>query len=105
MLSVRSPRQRMRGGDHHTRATLWGYFSQFWSRGRRLRHVHYLGRYRNPSDLPTIYGDVHFSWAIDYYERGLNSAWLSPCRMYEGSLYGSVPALKLLSGFFNAEPV
>ena len=56
-----------------------------------LRDVHYLGPYRNPSDLPTIYGDVHFSWAIDYYERGLNSAWLLPCRMYEGSLYGSVP--------------
>jgi succinoglycan biosynthesis protein ExoL len=55
-----------------------------------LRHVRYLGPYRNPCDLATIYGEVHFSWAIDYYERGLNSAWLLPCRMYEGSLYGSV---------------
>ena len=56
-----------------------------------LRHVRYLGPYRNPGDLPGIYGEVHFSWAFDYYERGLNSAWLLPCRMYEGSLYGSVP--------------
>jgi succinoglycan biosynthesis protein ExoL len=56
-----------------------------------LRHVRYLGPYRNRSDLAAIYGEVHFSWAIDYYESGLNSAWLLPCRMYEGSLYGSVP--------------
>ena len=66
-------------------------FPNFEAEVGGLRHVHYLGPYRNPSDLPTIYGDVHFSWAIDYYERGLNSAWLLPCRMYEGSLYGSVP--------------
>jgi succinoglycan biosynthesis protein ExoL len=56
-----------------------------------FRNVHYLGPYRNPDDLARIYGEVHFSWAIDYYEKGLNSAWLLPCRMYEGSLYGSVP--------------
>jgi hypothetical protein len=34
---------------------------------------------------------VHFSWAIDYYESGQNSAWLLPNRVYEGSLYGAVP--------------
>lgn len=56
-----------------------------------LRHVRYLGPYRNPGDLARIYGEVHFSWAVDYYESGLNSAWLLPCRMYESSLYGSVP--------------
>ena len=66
-------------------------FPNFEAEVAGLRHVRYLGPYRNPSDLPTIYGEVHFSWAIDYYERGLNSAWLLPCRMYEGSLYGSVP--------------
>jgi hypothetical protein len=66
-------------------------FPNFEAEIASLRHVHYLGPYRNPSDLATIYGEVHFSWAIDYYERGLNSAWLLPCRMYEGSLYGSVP--------------
>jgi succinoglycan biosynthesis protein ExoL len=66
-------------------------FPNFEAEVANLRHVRYLGPYRNPSDLATIYGEVHFSWAIDYYERGLNSAWLLPCRMYEGSLYGAVP--------------
>ena len=66
-------------------------FPDFKAAIDRLPHVHYLGPYRNPSDLHSIYADVHFTWAIDYYERGLNSAWLLPCRMYEGSLYGSVP--------------
>jgi hypothetical protein len=66
-------------------------FPNFESDIDGLRHVHYLGPYRSPSDLPTIYGEVHFSWAIDYYEAGLNSSWLLPCRLYESSLYGAVP--------------
>ena len=55
-----------------------------------LPYVRFAGPYRNPADLPSIYGDVHFSWAIDYYESGHNSAWLLPNRVYEGSLYGAV---------------
>jgi succinoglycan biosynthesis protein ExoL len=54
-------------------------------------HVNYLGRYRNPADLGEIYGDVHFVWAVDYYESGQNSAWLLPNRIYEGTFYGAVP--------------
>lgn len=42
-------------------------------------------------DLPAIYGDVHFTWAIDYFEAGQNSDWLLPNRLYEGSLFGAVP--------------
>ena len=57
----------------------------------RSPHVHFAGPYHNPADLPAIYGDVHFSWAIDYYEVGQNSTWLLPNRIYEGSLYGTVP--------------
>jgi succinoglycan biosynthesis protein ExoL len=57
----------------------------------RSPHVHFAGPYDSPADLPAIYGDVHFSWAIDYYEIGQNSTWLLPNRIYEGSLYGSVP--------------
>ena len=34
---------------------------------------------------------MHFTWAIDYFEEGLNSAWLLPNRLYEGGLFGSVP--------------
>lgn len=53
--------------------------------------MRFEGPYRNPEDLPTIYGAVHFSWAIDFFEEGLNSSWLLPNRLYEGSLYGAVP--------------
>src|SRR5262249_14019083 len=54
-------------------------------------HVCFAGPYNYPADLPAIYADVHFSWAIDYYEHGQNSTWLLPNRIYEGSLYGTVP--------------
>src|SRR5258708_12652826 len=57
----------------------------------RSPHVHFAGPYHSPADLPAIYGDVHFSWAIDYYEVVQNSTWLLPNRIYEGSLYGTVP--------------
>jgi succinoglycan biosynthesis protein ExoL len=53
-------------------------------------HVHYAGPFQ-PNDLSGIYGDVHFVWAIDYYESGQNSAWLLPNRIYEGCAYGGVP--------------
>jgi succinoglycan biosynthesis protein ExoL len=51
--------------------------------------VTFHGAY-DPSELPTIYAGVHFVWAIDYFEEGLNSDWLLPCRLYEGQLYGAV---------------
>ena len=54
-------------------------------------NIRFLGRYRNPDDLPSIYGTVHFAWAIDYYEQGLNSTWLLPNRLYEGGGHGAVP--------------
>ena len=43
------------------------------------------------ADLSRLYGDVHFNWAIDFMEEGLNSAWLLPNRLYEGSRFGAVP--------------
>jgi succinoglycan biosynthesis protein ExoL len=49
------------------------------------------GSYKNPEDLPDIYAGVHFSWAIDFFEEGLNSSWLLPNRLYEGCRYGVVP--------------
>lgn len=51
----------------------------------------YHGPYRNPEDLADIYNDVQFSWAIDFFEEGLNSSWLLPNRLYEGCRYGTVP--------------
>ncbi|MDE1991048.1 MAG: glycosyl transferase family 1 [Rhizobiaceae bacterium] len=53
--------------------------------------LHFGGPYKNPEDLATIYGEVQFSWAIDFFEEGLNSSWLLPNRLYEGGLYGAVP--------------
>jgi succinoglycan biosynthesis protein ExoL len=53
----------------------------------------YLGPYE-PSEVSRCYGEVHFSWAIDYFEEGQNSLWLLPNRIYEGGRNG-VPALAL----------
>lgn len=52
--------------------------------------VQFLGRY-DADDLARLYGRVHFAWAIDYFEEGLNSAWLLPNRLYESMAYGAVP--------------
>ena len=52
----------------------------------------FLGRYRYPDELNSLYGQVHFNWCIDRSAVGGNSAWLLPNRLYEGGLFG-VPAL------------
>ncbi|MET0575867.1 MAG: glycosyl transferase family 1 [Mesorhizobium sp.] len=54
-------------------------------------YMSFCGPYRNPEDLADIYGQVHFSWAIDFFEAGLNSSWLLPNRLYEGCRHGAVP--------------
>jgi succinoglycan biosynthesis protein ExoL len=51
----------------------------------------FCGPYRNPEDMAAIYQDVHFSWAIDFFEDGQNSKWLLPNRLYEGCRFGAVP--------------
>jgi succinoglycan biosynthesis protein ExoL len=51
----------------------------------------FLGPYRNPEDMAAIYREVHFSWAIDFFEAGQNSEWLLPNRLYEGCRFGAVP--------------
>ena len=52
--------------------------------------VQFLGPYA-PDELAELYGRVHFTWAIDFFEEGLNSAWLLPNRLYEGGAFGAVP--------------
>jgi hypothetical protein len=64
-------------------------FDDFPGQIERSPHVSFGGAYR-PQDLADIYGDVHFTWAIDYFEEGRNSSWLLPNRLYEGALHGSV---------------
>jgi succinoglycan biosynthesis protein ExoL len=45
-----------------------------------------------PGDLPRLYAEVDFVWAVDFYEAGANSAWLLSNRLYEGAAAGR-PAL------------
>jgi hypothetical protein len=69
-------------------------FDDFDAQVAATQGVSYLGPY-TAEDLGAIYRDVHFAWAIDYFEEELNSAWLLPNRLYEGPRHGAVPiALK-----------
>lgn len=54
-------------------------------------YIRFEGAYEYPGDLAGIYGQVHFTWAIDFFEEGLNSNWLLPNRLYEGCGFGAVP--------------
>jgi len=65
-------------------------FPDFEALVARSPHVTFTGPYRS-DDLPALYGDVHFSWAVDFFEQGLNSSWLLPNRVYESTLFGAVP--------------
>ncbi|MBT9369028.1 glycosyltransferase [Rhizobium sp. CSW-27] len=66
-------------------------FPDFAAMVDKAPHVSFHGTYRNPEDLAAIYREVHFAWAIDFFEEGLNSEWLLPNRLYEASLHGAVP--------------
>ena len=59
----------------------------FEAAAARLPGVTFHGAYA-PGDLADAYGDVHFVWAVDFYEAGQNSDWLLPNRLYEGSAHG-----------------
>jgi len=65
-------------------------FPDFEAQVAAVPGFHYHGSYR-PEDLPRLYGDCHFAWAIDYFEEGLNSRWLLPNRLYEAATFGAVP--------------
>lgn len=66
-------------------------FDDFDGRIAREPHIRFEGAYRNPEDLSTIYGEVDFTWAIDFFEEGQNSLWLLPNRLYEGCRHGALP--------------
>jgi hypothetical protein len=68
----------------------YGEFHDFDGQVAAAPGVTFGGPYA-PEDLPRLYGEAHFSWAIDFMEEGLNSAYLLPNRLYEGSRYGAVP--------------
>jgi succinoglycan biosynthesis protein ExoA/succinoglycan biosynthesis protein ExoL len=54
-------------------------------------NMRFNGPYQQ-KDLAAMYQACHLTWAIDYYEQGLNSDWLLPNRLYEG-------------GYFNCPPI
>jgi succinoglycan biosynthesis protein ExoL len=66
-------------------------FVDFDRQAGQAPHLNYVGPYRYPDDLADIYSRVHFTWAIDFFEQGQNSAWLLPNRLYEGCLNGAIP--------------
>lgn len=69
-------------------------FADFDAQVAAAPNVSFGGAYA-PADLPRLYGETDFSWAVDFMEEGLNSAWLLPNRIYESSRFGVVPiALK-----------
>jgi succinoglycan biosynthesis protein ExoL len=55
-------------------------------------NIVYDGEYDNPTDLPRLYGNVDFAWALDLENTEGNSRWLMPCRFYEAGYFG-VPCL------------
>lgn len=51
-------------------------------------NIHYSGGYAYPDDLARIYQDCDVVWAQDLWQRGNNSDWLLPNRIYEASWAG-----------------
>lgn len=81
--------------DGSVEITLWGapaldQIPDFHERVAAAPHVHFRGAYK-AADLPRIYAEAHFVWAVDYFEQGGNSDWLLPNRLYEGLYHGAVP--------------
>lgn len=66
-------------------------FEDFHGTISQARHLGFEGPYLYPDDLSRIYSEVHFVWAIDFFEEGQNSRWLLPNRIYEGCLNGAIP--------------
>lgn len=65
-------------------------FPDFAVEVARSPWLEFLGSYTTEG-LADLYARVDFVWAVDYFEEGLNSAWLLPNRLYEGLAHGTVP--------------
>lgn len=51
-------------------------------------NVFYHGPYSYPADLADVYGNCDVVWAQDLWQRGANSDWLLPNRIYEAGWFG-----------------
>ncbi len=56
-----------------------------------MPNVTYHGPYSGAQELASAYSQVHFAWAVDFYEEGQNSSWLLPNRLYESIYFGAIP--------------
>lgn len=63
----------------------------FHARVASQANVRFHGPYRAPEDLAKIYAGIDVVWAGDFMEKGANSLWLLPNRLYEGGYYGVPP--------------
>ncbi len=54
-------------------------------------NVGYFGPYAYPDDLAGIYAGCDLVWAQDLWQRGGNSDWLLPNRIYEAGWFGCPP--------------
>ena len=50
--------------------------------------IRFAGPY-SQAELSSLYGGVHFAWSLDFTDEGMNSDWLLPNRIYEGSFYNT----------------
>jgi succinoglycan biosynthesis protein ExoL len=55
-----------------------------------LANMRFCGSYAQ-TDLASIYGGCDLTWAVEYIDRGANSDWCLPNRIYEGGYYNSPP--------------
>ncbi len=62
--------------------------ADFDARVAELPNVTYHGPYSYPEGLAGVYGGCDMVWAQDLWQRGGNSDWLLPNRVYEASWYG-----------------
>lgn len=64
----------------------------FYEKTKNCPNIFFSGPYKYPEDLNKLYSNVDFCWAIDFYEKNKNSAWLLSNRIYESG-YFTVPAI------------
>jgi succinoglycan biosynthesis protein ExoL len=53
--------------------------------------IRYVGEFADEEELGALFRSVDFAWAIDFYEKHANSAWLLPNRLYRSLYYGVPP--------------
>jgi succinoglycan biosynthesis protein ExoL len=80
------------------RGTPYTHFNMraFLSNVSLLPNVSYGGSFRNPVDLPEMYGEIDLVWSIDTNDLSANSKWLLTNSIYEAGFFGK-PALGLVS--------